>query len=373
MTDIVSTITRFLTPEFVEKISSAADLDRASGQMAVESVVPAILSGLVDLVDKPGGASRLARGIAAQPSDTLSALASNLDELTELEVRGGSVLSVLLGESLVRKMAWIVGSYTGIGEQPARTLMDLLMPVILSVLGREQRVSGLDVEGLGRLLSNERQRIATAMPTGLAGLLKDELDEEAGLRSSSSLRRPDGLSPRHSTMQHAMSDGAERDFSGGEWSAWALPVLVVLGFVWWYSLIWWLLLPSSPSRVAETLRASQTLTTTAQKVSGTPSTFISKAADDWISINDYFNKEIYNRSGEKLGTIEDVLIGPDGRLNAAVVAINRDLGLGNKDIAVPFAALHLEQRSSGARLVLGTTRDALQNAPVFVARPPGQQ
>lgn len=370
MTDLVSAVMRLLTPELVDKISSAADLDRTSGQMAIEAVVPVVLSALIDLADKPGGASRLARAIAAQPSETPSSLAGELDDLSELEVRGGSVLSALLGESLVRKMAWIVGSYTGIGEGPARRLMGLLTPVVLGTVGRVRRVSNLGAEGLSRLLSNERQKITAAMPPGLAELLKDELDEETGLLSPSSLHWPDAGSLRHSTIQCAMSHGAERDLPGGEWSAWALPLLIVLGFVWWYSLIWWLLLPSNPPRVAETTRTGQTLTATAQN--GVASTFIFKAGDDWISINGYLNKRIYDRAGEELGTIEDVLVGPDGKFNAAIIAIHRDHGLGDKHIAVPFAALHLEQRGPDTRLIFDTTRDALQKAPMFEARPMSQ-
>ena len=238
--------------------------------------------------------------------------------------------------------------------------MVLLLPVILGVLGRAQRASGLDAEGLSHALASERQEIAAAMPAGLNALLTDDLDGEAGLRSSSSLRWPDSLSPRHRAMR-----GASEDASGGEWSAWVLPVLVVLGFVWWYALIWWLLLPASPSRVAEAPRGGETITS--QSVNNTRASFIAKAGDDWISISGYFKKAIYNRAGERLGTIEDVLIGTDGRLNAAVVAIDHDLGVGQKDIAVPFDALHREQHSSGPRLIFDTTRDALRNAPAFKA------
>ncbi len=332
MTGIVSGIAHVLTPELVEKISSAAELDRASGQLAIEAVVPAILSAIGNIARTPGGAWRLSRAIAAEPSDALANLAGNHEELTAFEVRGGSVLPALLGESLVRQVAWIVGSYTGIGERPARKLMVLLLPVILGVLGRAQRASGLDAEGLSHALASERQEIAAAMPAGLNALLTDDLDGEAGLRSSSSLRWPDSLSPRHRAMR-----GAGEDASGGEWSAWVLPVLVVLGFVRWYALIWWLLLPASPSRVAEAPRGGETITS--QSVNNTRASFIAKAGDDWISISGYFKKAIYNRAGERLGTIEDVLIGTDGRLNAAVVAIDHDLGVGQKDIAVPFDAL----------------------------------
>lgn len=372
MTDIVSTIAHFLMPDVVERISLAAGLDRASGQMAIDAVVPAILSGLVELAGSPDGASRLAGAIAAQASDDLSALEGNPGRLTELEVKGSAMLPALLGESLVRRMAWIVGSYTGVGERSARILMSLLMPLIVAILGREQRATGSDVAQADRLLSSERREIDAAMPAGLTELLKVELSEEAGPRPSSLLRRSESASQRGSTMQQAMSDGAESDSTRGEWSAWALPVLVALGFVWWYSLIWWLLLPSSPPRVAETHRSNQAFVAATRKAGDAASALISSAAGDWISINTYFNKEIYNRSGERLGTIKDVLIGPDGMFNAAVVAVDHNRGLGDKKVAVPFAALHLEWRDSGARLLLDATRDALHKAPAFKPRPRAQ-
>ena len=41
------------------------------------------------------------------------------------------------------------------------------------------------------------------------------------------------------------------------------------------------------------------------------------------------NSDIYNRAGEKLGTIKDVLIGPDGKMAAVLVNVGRFLGIGD--------------------------------------------
>ena len=50
MTDnIVSTISRFLTPELIGKMASASGLDRSVTQKATAAAVPAILSGLAGL------------------------------------------------------------------------------------------------------------------------------------------------------------------------------------------------------------------------------------------------------------------------------------------------------------------------------------
>ena len=72
MTDnIVSTISRFLTPELIGKMASATGLDRSIAQKATAAAVPAILSGLAGVAGKPGGARQLANAVAEQPTDLL--------------------------------------------------------------------------------------------------------------------------------------------------------------------------------------------------------------------------------------------------------------------------------------------------------------
>ena len=80
------------------------------------------------------------------------------------------------------------------------------------------------------------------------------------------------------------------------------------------------------------------------------------------SPNAYIGQELYSRTGEGLGTIKDVLIRPDGKKAAAVISVGRYLGIGDKDVAVPFSALKHEPGASGRRIVMDTSKDALQAA-----------
>ena len=95
--------------------------------------------------------------------------------------------------------------------------------------------------------------------------------------------------------------------------------------------------------------------------------YLANVPDSWVPVanvpDDYAARDVFNRSGEKLGTIKDLLRGPDGQMAAAVIAVARALGIGDKDIAVPFSALQLEQLASGRRLILDTTREGLRSAP----------
>jgi sporulation protein YlmC with PRC-barrel domain len=99
----------------------------------------------------------------------------------------------------------------------------------------------------------------------------------------------------------------------------------------------------------------------------TKSAFLGSAPDSWISIgsapNEYVNKQIYSRTGEQLGTIKDVLVGSDGKMAAVIINVGHYLGIGDKEIAVPFSALQV----NGQRTVIDATKDALQTAPTFVS------
>jgi hypothetical protein len=51
--NIVASVSRFLTPELIGKLTSAANLDRNVGQRAATAIVPAILSGLDGVAGTP--------------------------------------------------------------------------------------------------------------------------------------------------------------------------------------------------------------------------------------------------------------------------------------------------------------------------------
>ena len=97
----------------------------------------------------------------------------------------------------------------------------------------------------------------------------------------------------------------------------------------------------------------------------------------WVSIgsapNDYVNRVIHNARGEPLGTVRDVLMGPDGKATAAVISVGRYLGIGDKVVAVPFSALRTEQREGDRRIVIDIVREALQSAPQFENIPAAAQ
>jgi hypothetical protein len=84
-----------------------------------------------------------------------------------------------------------------------------------------------------------------------------------------------------------------------------------------------------------------------------------------VSARAYFDRDVYNNGGEKIGVIKDLVVGPDGGIYAAVIGVGNLLGIGEKDVAVTFSSIRVTQLNNERRLVTDATKDALKEAPAF--------
>lgn len=240
-----------------------------------------------------------------------------------------------------------------------RFVVGLVTPVIMSVLRGQQRGANPDTKGVARLLAGQKDQIVRAMPTGLFdALAKDGVYEGIASTATPELRIT------YDASRAAYDQPSKRrivdEIGSADWPYWALGVLLFGGLL-------WSLLPNAHQAV-ERVNTAQSSSEPWRIASGAehqPVDFGS-TLDNWVSMgqspNAYIGQELYSRTGEGLGTIIDVLIRPDGRKTAAVISVGRYLGIGDKDVAVPFSALKHEPGASGRRIVMDTSKDALQAA-----------
>lgn len=74
---------------------------------------------------------------------------------------------------------------------------------------------------------------------------------------------------------------------------------------------------------------------------------------------------VYNGAEERLGVINDVIIGPEGRVTAVILARGGFLGIGQRDIAVLYRSLHLKRDDGRVRFVLNTEPEILDQLPSY--------
>jgi sporulation protein YlmC with PRC-barrel domain len=80
------------------------------------------------------------------------------------------------------------------------------------------------------------------------------------------------------------------------------------------------------------------------------------------TVTNYYKQNVYDPSDAKIGEISDVLLNKDGKVDAFMIAVGGFLGVGEKDVAVPFDAVHATQKDGKWYLTVNTTKDALKSA-----------
>jgi len=81
-----------------------------------------------------------------------------------------------------------------------------------------------------------------------------------------------------------------------------------------------------------------------------------------VTVANYYKQNVYDPSDAKIGEISDVLVARDGRIDAFIVSVGGFLGIGQKDVAVPFTAIHATEKSSKWYLTMNATKDSLKEA-----------
>jgi sporulation protein YlmC with PRC-barrel domain len=83
-----------------------------------------------------------------------------------------------------------------------------------------------------------------------------------------------------------------------------------------------------------------------------------------ISAEKVKGTSVYDQTGEKIGSIDSVMLGKrDGRVAYAIMSFGGFLGIGEKYHALPWNALDYDTSVGGYRLAAGT--DTLRDAPAF--------
>jgi sporulation protein YlmC with PRC-barrel domain len=84
-----------------------------------------------------------------------------------------------------------------------------------------------------------------------------------------------------------------------------------------------------------------------------------------LPISNFYNQNVYDNRDNKIGEVNDLLLDSGGKVNAVMVGVGGFLGVGEKNVAVPFQALKVTEKDGKRYLVLDTTKEALQTAPGY--------
>ena len=86
---------------------------------------------------------------------------------------------------------------------------------------------------------------------------------------------------------------------------------------------------------------------------------------DALPVSEYYKEDVYDAKDTKIGDVVDVLLAKSGQVAAVILGVGGFLGIGEKDVAVPFNAIHVTEKDGKRYLVMDTTKEALQSAPSY--------
>jgi uncharacterized protein DUF937 len=240
--NLVSVVMQFLTPDMIARIASALGLDRSLAQKAIGGAVPALLSSLADTASSPGGARQLTNVLGQQPPASLESLKGLVggSATSTLADTGSGMLSGLFGGGALDMMAQSIGKFAGIDAASAKSLLGMLGPVVLGVLGQQQRSAGLDASELASLLGSQKAQIAAALPSGLADQLSAAglIDKvEGSVRSGAAAAAAAGRSSMAGATERTAAGASQAAYATtraatAQWRYWLVALAVLGGLAW---------------------------------------------------------------------------------------------------------------------------------------------
>ena len=87
-------------------------------------------------------------------------------------------------------------------------------------------------------------------------------------------------------------------------------------------------------------------------------------ANSW-PVTDWYKQTVYDFSDNKIGEVVDMMLDHDGKAAAIMIGVGGFIGVGEKDVAVPYNAVQFRKKDNKWYLHMNSTKDALKNAPGY--------
>jgi outer membrane protein OmpA-like peptidoglycan-associated protein len=217
---LLDSFQNLLTPDTISSVASRFGESESSTSRGLTGGFGAIMLGLLNRTGDVG-AMRDVHGLVTQAATDSDGLAEGgLMQLlgggaAGLGALGSRLLSMVFGGNSAA-VSDAVGRTSGIKSSTAASLLSILAPVVLNLLGRRARSDGLSADGLTSLLTSEADSIRSAAPAGLASLFG------LGTAAAPGARR-------------MVDDDRSRQAGGLGWVWLAVAAAVILGIIWFAS------------------------------------------------------------------------------------------------------------------------------------------
>jgi len=167
--NLLDAVKGLFTNDLISNAASSLGESEGGIQKALSGAIPSILTGLLG----KAGSSEGAAGILDQARQTAgTGIINNLsgffsNDNSNLLGRGAEMLKAVLGDK-AGGVASLVSNFAGVKHSSASTILSMVAPVALGVLGRHANENNLNTGGLVNFLSSQKASILNALPSALS-------------------------------------------------------------------------------------------------------------------------------------------------------------------------------------------------------------
>lgn len=176
--DLLGLVKEQFTSSIVSKISSFLGESTENTYSAIESALPAILGGVMQNASTTQGVSDLLSTIRTGGYDggvlnNLDGLLDDIKSTSTLASLGSGFLGSIFGDKL-GALSSFISNTSNIKTGSASSLLGLVAPILMNVLGKKVITQGLSTSGLASLLMSQKNAVNAALPTGISSILNIE-------------------------------------------------------------------------------------------------------------------------------------------------------------------------------------------------------
>ena len=87
---------------------------------------------------------------------------------------------------------------------------------------------------------------------------------------------------------------------------------------------------------------------------------------DEMQASKLIGTHVVNTANETVGTINEIVLGKDGKVHALIIGVGGFLGMGERDVATGFNSIRIgRDRNNNLVLTMDATKDSLKAAPAW--------
>jgi OOP family OmpA-OmpF porin len=246
--DLISLVSRYLTPQLVSQIASVAGVDPDSANKLISGAIPAVLASLGGAIAAPGGAQKVSDAISNADPDLLTKLASALGsgQLKTLN-DGAAALSGLIGARGLSSLATALGQHADIPPEAAQPAVGAVSQAVIGVIGQQDPSNWSDPAAITNFIASQKNSIMAALPPGLSTLLNSSglLAGLSGIGAAAAAKATTAASSAASSASAAASRAATSASSGIQqaqsagsgfpsWLIWVIVIVIIAAIAWYF-------------------------------------------------------------------------------------------------------------------------------------------